>query len=344
MDWEMTYRDIPEDEQTEVCDAVVNLRNQRKQVREWQQQAGAGHAPRTSSRLLKDYRGTKIDFEELEFGRKVGSGGFGDVYFAKWASSVVAVKKLRVQRVSKRRLKEFTDEIMLLCQLDHPRVVKFIGACVTTPNLCIVMEYMQISLFDALHIDDAIDFTDGERLDIIRQTAAGLEYLHANNIAHCDLKSMNVLLDFEAGDKLEAKITDFGLSMVKHEMETSSSSGHDRVRNIGTPRYSAPEVLRGEMLSLRAMKKADVYSYSLIVYEVVCEEEPFYKFRYAQLQREVGERGLLPQIPEEISLNFSLHRLLMDCWDRNPDDRPTAEQISNFMMECNRIYARQPAN
>ncbi len=61
--------------------------------------------------------------------KKIGHGGFGDVYFAKWQGTVVAVKKLRVQRVSKKRLKQFEDELYIFKKLDHPNIVKMIGAC-----------------------------------------------------------------------------------------------------------------------------------------------------------------------------------------------------------------------
>ncbi|KAK3103654.1 hypothetical protein FSP39_020785 [Pinctada imbricata] len=339
MDWECSYPDVPEEMQLQIYDDVLNRYNRHQQIQEWKAQHYTKEEPKTSRKLLKDYSGTKINFEELQLGKKIGQGGFGDVHFAKWSGSVVAVKKLRVQRVSKKRLQEFTDEIFVLCQLEHPNIVKFIGACVKTPNLCIVMEYMQTSLFDAVHIDDDKDFTEEERLDIIKQTAAGILYLHSNNIAHCDMKSHNVLLDYEPGELLIAKITDFGLSMMKQESDTSSSTGHEYVRNIGTPRYSAPEILRGEVLELRAMKKADIYSFSLIIYEVICEEEPFYKMNYRQLQTQVGEKGLIPSVPEQINLKTSLHRQLMECWSRSGDQRPSARELYDFFGDINKIYS-----
>jgi len=280
-----------------------------------------------------------INFEELQLGKKIGQGGFGDVHFAKWLGSVVAVKKLRVQRVSKKRLKQFTDEIYILCELEHHTIVKFIGACVKTPNLCIVMEYMQTSLYDALHIDTDIDFTEEHRRKIIEQTTAGMCYLHSKGIAHCDMKSQNVLLD-NAADLLSlcAKITDFGLSIMKLETETSTSASHEFVRNLGTPRYSAPEILRGEVLDLRAMKMADIYSYALVIYEIIYEEEPFPKLTYVQLHKQVGEKGVLPSIPEGIIINDRLLGLLVNCWDRRPYKRPTAEMIGEYFMDEKAIY------
>jgi hypothetical protein len=50
-------------------------------------------------------------------------------------------------------------------------IVKFIGASVVTPNLCILIEYMQMSLFDALHMKDDVEFSEKEKITIIQHTA-----------------------------------------------------------------------------------------------------------------------------------------------------------------------------
>ncbi|KAK3597293.1 hypothetical protein CHS0354_010925 [Potamilus streckersoni] len=304
----------------------------------WAKEQNENQPPKTKAEILDEYSGDKIQFEDIELGLKIGQGGFGDVYFAQWKGSVIAVKKLRLQRVSIRRLKEFVDEIAIFGELDHPNIVKFIGACTKTPNLCIVMEYMPMSLFDALHMNENTDFSEGERLQIICQTCSGLEYLHEQGIAHCDLKSQNVLLDYVSGKTCLAKITDFGLSMIKANTETSVSGSEELVRNVGTPRYSAPEVLRGERLSARDMMFADSYSLSLIIYEVICEEEPFYDFTYAQLRKQVGRKGEVPQFPIDIKIDGAILRMIHMCWSFNPEERPIVKDIYIFFKNENKLY------
>ena len=292
----------------------------------------------TSRAVLDLYTGLRINFDEIELGRKIGQGGFGDVFFATWNSSVVAVKKLRVQRVSKRRLEDFTKEMITFCDLEHPNIVRFIGTCLKTPNLAIVMEYMQTSLFTALHMsEDDVEFTEDERLSILQQTACGLHYLHDNHIAHCDLKSHNILLDYESGVTCVAKITDFGLSMVKSDSE-SSVSAVEQVRNIGTPRYSAPEVLRGEMLSAQDMMQTDIYSFALIMFEVIYEEEPYYNLGYAQLQKQVGGKGVTPEIPESPDVSGDIVSLVKECWDYKPRKRPEMGHILSILNEQTKLF------
>ncbi|XP_061175184.1 cyclic GMP-binding protein C-like [Saccostrea echinata] len=337
-DAEIQYQELPalpEEMETDAIEKIMDLFNRLQFEREWREKSKTKPVPKTEDALLH-YTGPMVEFSDLELGRIIGRGGFGVVYHAKYNGSVVAVKKLHVTRVSKRRQKEFTEEVNILSKLDHSFIVKFIGACTTTPNLCIVMEYMQMSLYEALHVDsaDLADFTDEDRLAMIMQTLTGLEYLHEKNVAHCDIKSRNILIDHDGEKFTVAKLSDFGLSMMKNETETSLSSSHEAVRNVGTPRYSSPEVLRGELLSLDQMKMSDMYSYALVVFEIVCEEEPFANLSAAQLRTQVGEKGLYPQFPKDVDPDINLVTQLLGCWERKPTDRPTA---SSFLRIVNRL-------
>jgi len=322
---------------SEEMEQAMSTINRRLQELEWKEREGE-RPMKTTSSVLEQYTGTEISFDELELGSKIGQGGFGDVFLATWKNSVVALKKLRVQRVSKKRLEDFGKEVMAFCDLDHPNIVKFIGACLKTPNLCIVMEYMQTCLYTALYMSDQdIEFSDADKLSILQQTSEGLLYLHENRIAHCDLKSQNVLLEYLAGESCVAKITDFGLSMIRANTE-SSTSALEQVRNIGTPRYSAPEVLRGEMLSAENMMQSDIYSLGLIMFEVLYQEEPFYGLNYAQLQKQVGDKGVTPEIPDSPGVSSSIQQIMKSCWDYNPKNRPTIGEVTQVLNQHSALY------
>ena len=288
-----------------------------REIQRWQEESRTSRKPETSKEIFKSYAGEVIDFGELEIGKKIGHGGFGDVYFAEWRGTVVVVKKLRVQRIHQKRLKQFKEEISIFCQLDHPNIIKFLGACIVTPNICMVMEYMEASLYDKIHIDEH-EFSEEEKTSIVRQIAEGLVYLHSKDIAHCDMKSTNILV--EISEPVVAKITDFGLSIMKNDLETSSSS---KVQNVGTPRYSAPEILRGELLKVEDMKKADMYSYGLLVFEIFSEEEPFSDMNLHQLHHNVGKGNYMPSL-EEVNMNAYMAYMVRKCWERTPSERPTA--------------------
>ncbi len=326
--------EVTDQEKENMIETVFN-NIRRRQVEEQWQETNLGKHAQTDVKLFK-YDGPIIPFAEINLGKKIGQGGFGDVHFAKWTGSVVAVKKLRVQRVSQRRLRQFQDEVKVLCHLDHPHIVKFLGACIVTPNLAIVMEYMQKSLYEALHVEE-VDYSDAEQYQIITGMADGLDYLHQKSVAHCDFKSTNILLDIPQ-DGVVAKISDFGLSMMKNETETSQSVAKV-VQGVGTPKYSAPEVLDGVELDQAAMCKADIYSMSLVAWEVICQEEPFFGLNIHQLQRRVmgGEGEVELKIPDDINISGGLLSLLKACWSRNANKRPSAGDFKKRAAMCGGI-------
>ena len=268
------------------------------------------------------YHGRVIQFKDLliEENSRIGHGGFGDIFVGKWQGEVVAIKKLRVQRVSKKRLEQFEEEVSVFSRLSHDNIIKFYGACIKTPNLCMVMELMSGSLYDKIHIED-FQFTNANKSFIAKEIACGLEYLHSQEVAHCDIKSTNILIDIFNQDTFYVKITDFGMSLMKKDVESSTSP---LVSGIGTPRYSAPEVLLGDPLNLNAMKMADVYSFGLVAHEIFSEEEPFEDLNIHQLRKQVGYGNKTP--PLEIfrnELDASLIFLMRNCWSREPTTRPT---------------------
>ncbi|KAH9524691.1 hypothetical protein Btru_027533 [Bulinus truncatus] len=297
----------------------------------------------TSKDIIDKYSGTVINFSDLKLNDQIGHGGYGDVYTAEWKEDeLVAVKKFRNQRISKKRLQQFQDEIRIFCKLDHRNIVRFLGACIETPDLAIVMEYMDMSLHEALHTI-GIEFTENDKISIMRDVTLGLDYLHDKSLAHCDMKTANVLLNNVPGQETTetdrpvlAKITDFGLSLMKSDTESSSSSA--AICNIGTPRYSAPEVLRGEMLNVKQLMKADVYSTGLVIFELLLEEIAFEDLTVLQLRKQVGENELKPPIKKDF-LEAELGKTLEKCWSRSPDDRPSTKALSSFAESCMKLYA-----
>ncbi|XP_033107685.1 dual specificity protein kinase shkD-like [Anneissia japonica] len=272
------------------------------------------------------YEGPEIQFSDLQIGKIIGHGGFGDVYHAKLKGKEVAVKKLRVQRVSQKKQSQFEEEVRVFCKLEHKNIITFYGACITTPNLCIVMEFMEGSLYDKLHIEQH-QFSDKDQKFIAMEIADGLVYLHSENVAHCDMKPTNVLINVgDDVDKHTVKITDFGLSMMKNYAETSRSTrAEDLVKEVGTPRYSAPEVLRGDFLDTKGMMFADVYSFGLVMFEIFSGEEAFDDYNAHQLKKHIGNGDRKPDVAE-LELSHPLQELMLKCWVRNPTERPTAKQ------------------
>jgi hypothetical protein len=86
----------------------------------------------------------EINYDELEVGDLLGSGGYGEVHRAVWKGTEVAVKVIASEKISKEMEKSFKDEVQVMTALRHPNVVLFMAACTKAPKMCIVMEYMSL--------------------------------------------------------------------------------------------------------------------------------------------------------------------------------------------------------
>ena len=270
--------------------------------------------------------GDVIDFNDLELGEKLGGGGFGDVHVAIWNGQVqVCVKKLRVKRVVEKRKMEFQHEVKILSSLNHPAIISFFGACVETPNLALVMEFMRKgSLNDVLHIE-RYQFPDLSKFSLIDDMMKAVQYIHSlePHVTHRDIKSMNVLL---CDDMKHCKLADFGLAIKDEILSNSSVADHSVV---GTVRYSPKEVLEGQRLTAEEYKAVDIYSLAITVIELMTEKTPFDGLNHNQVRKAVvdGDIRDLDLIDQP-----DLKRLLTECVSVRPSERPSATQ---FLQQFN---------
>eukprot|EP00002_Diphylleia_rotans_P011899 TRINITY_DN233_c0_g2_i11.p1 TRINITY_DN233_c0_g2~~TRINITY_DN233_c0_g2_i11.p1 ORF type:complete len:1491 (-),score=353.01 TRINITY_DN233_c0_g2_i11:2172-6428(-) len=260
-----------------------------------------------------------VKFNELEFGKALGAGSFGEVFAGSWRGSEVAIKKLNFSKITKEALAEFDHEVSVMVELRHPNLVLYMAACVEPPNLCIVSELMQRgSLYDALH-DERLDLDMSMKISFLADAAKGLQYLHMSSppILHRDLKSPNLLLD----GKWNLKISDFGLSGV-------SLTRKDGDAPPGTLLWMAPEVIRGHEYT----KKADIYSYAVIMWEVFTRQEPYQGELVESVTVRVSEQGLRPDLKEVKDANEAMKELMVTCWSPKPDDRPEFAEIAKSIL------------
>ena len=255
---------------------------------------------------IPDRINVEISSDQLVIGEEIGEGQSGTVYKAtlKPGSKVVAVKVIKKE--------EFYSgwnihrEITTLSTVDHNTIVKMIGF--TRDPLSIVTEYFPKTLQDALK---ARSLSPTEKTVIAIDIAHGLEYLHSRNIIHRDLKSANILLT----DAKRAKICDFGLAGVCLPNLKLSE-------RVGTIPWMAPEVLQE---SPGYDSKADVYSYGLILWELLTERVPYEDYDGDDLVEQIVMHGMRPGMP--ILDNSRLGKMIESCWNGNSSLRPSVPQI-----------------
>eukprot|EP00253_Pinus_taeda_P018363 PITA_18363 len=197
------------------------------------------------------------DFDENNM---LGKGGFGEVYKGILPDGTdVAVKKLN-GRETTRAAEDFLTEVKLLTSVRHRNLVRLLGCCTRGHDRLLVYEFMSNNSLNKHLFGEIRNVLSWEnRLNIIVGTAKGLAYLHEDSnvrIIHRDIKCANILLD----DRLHPKIADFGMARFFPEGET-----HVSTRIGGTVGYTAPEYATYGQLT----EKADVYSYGVVVLEIL---------------------------------------------------------------------------
>ncbi|XP_024025619.1 uncharacterized protein LOC21405688 isoform X1 [Morus notabilis] len=266
-----------------------------------------------------------IKNDDLEEIRELGSGTYGAVYHGKWRGSDVAIKRIKAScfagRPSERErlIADFWKEALILSSLHHPNVVSFYGIVRDGPDgsLATVTEFMvNGSLKQFLQKKDrTIDRR--KRLIIAMDAAFGMEYLHGKNIVHFDLKCENLLVNMRDPQRPICKIGDLGLSKVKQH--TLVSGG---VR--GTLPWMAPELLSGK--SNMVTEKIDVYSFGIVMWEVLTGEEPYADMHCASIIGGIVNNTLRPQIPTWCDPEWK--SLMESCWASDPAQRPSFSEIS----------------
>jgi serine/threonine protein kinase len=258
-----------------------------------------------------------INFDEITTKIKVGEGGFGEVFLGMWIGKKVAVKKLTLKNFKfKDNLNKFINEINIISSLRHPNIVLYMGASINQSNYYMITEYLpRGSLFDYLH-RDRNKINERDQINIAYEIAVALKYLHSRNILHCDLKSSNILID----DNWKIKIGDFGLSRFYNK-------GNDETRGrIGTPHWMAPEVLKGEKYETHA----DIFSYGMILWEILSREIPYYGINPYQVISLVADKKQIVKVPAEG--NQALRKIIGKCLEYESSKRPKLDEIVDYLQ------------
>uniref|UniRef100_A0AAQ6AEG4 RAF proto-oncogene serine/threonine-protein kinase n=1 Tax=Amphiprion ocellaris TaxID=80972 RepID=A0AAQ6AEG4_AMPOC len=238
----------------------------------------------------------EIEASEVYLHSRIGSGSFGTVYKGKWHGDV-AVKILKVTDPTPEQFQAFRNEVALFLQKTRH------GS----------------SLYKHIHVLET-NFKMIQLIDIARQTAQGMDYLHAKNIIHRDMKSNNIFLH----EGLTVKIGDFGLATVKARW----SGSHQVEQPSGSILWMAPEVIRMQDNNPYSFQ-SDVYSYGIVLFELMTGELPYSQIANRdQIIFMVGRGYLSPDLSKLYkNCPKAMKRLVADCIKKSKDERPLFPQI-----------------
>mmetsp|Transcript_31197 Transcript_31197/g.58144 ORF Transcript_31197/g.58144 Transcript_31197/m.58144 type:complete len:465 (-) Transcript_31197:238-1632(-) len=255
-----------------------------------------------------------IPSSELEVGRLIGEGAFGNVYWGELYGQAVTVKKFEV---SDEKVKEdIMNEVRVMRTLRHPNIVEYLGVVNFNGALGLVTERVEGGTLGEL--TESLS-RRGKKIRIkkcikyLRDIVRGLSWLHLRGIIHRDLKPSNILLD-EAHRK--CKVADFGLAHVKTTNREFGNFGM-----MGNKCYAAPEVLQKKPYGVMA----DMFSVAMVATEMLEGDYPLAMSALEGANHFVKEiiRGTRPNMPQRAPL--ALQTLLKSCWETEPQARASAK-------------------
>ncbi|PAN37199.1 hypothetical protein PAHAL_7G075300 [Panicum hallii] len=209
---------------------------------------------------LKAFTYAELERATSGFQEVLGTGASGVVYKGQLQDDLgtyIAVKK--TDRLEHETEKEFTVEVQTIGQTHHRNLVRLLGFCNEGKERLLVYEFMVNGSLNRFLFGD-VRLQWNLRAQLALEVARGLLYLHeecSTQIIHCDIKPQNILLD----GNFTAKISDFGLAKLLRTNQTQTNTG---IR--GTRGYVAPEWFK----SIGITAKVDVYSYGVILLELIC--------------------------------------------------------------------------
>ncbi|XP_050295852.1 mitogen-activated protein kinase kinase kinase 7 [Anthonomus grandis grandis] len=268
----------------------------------------------------------EIDPSEVELLEVVGEGSFGVVHRGIWNNTHVAIKNITRDAEKK----AFLIEVRQLSRVEHENIVKLYGACTRGQHFFLVMEYAEGgSLFNVLH-KSALGYTMAHAMSWACQCARGVAYLHGMKpkpLIHRDLKPPNLLL---ISGGVHLKICDFGTAADKNTYMTN---------NKGSAAWMAPEVFS----TSRYTEKCDVFSWGIILWEVIARRKPFYNQSSSAFSiMWAVHKGKRPPLIRNCPP--CIEKLMVESWHHIPDNRPSMEQIVCKMENICRLLpgADQP--
>ncbi|XP_034306749.1 serine/threonine-protein kinase B-raf isoform X3 [Magallana gigas] len=269
----------------------------------------------------------EINGDQIQVNKRIGSGSFGTVYRGYYHGHV-AIKRLNVTAPTPQQLRAFKNEVAVLRKTRHTNILLFMG-WTSKPQLAIVTQWCEgSSLYKHIHEDD-IKFEMLTIMEISRQTAQGMDYLHAKCIIHRDLKSNNIFLT----ENLTVKIGDFGLATMK----TRWSGSHQFQQPSGSILWMAPEVIRMKEANPYT-NQSDVYAFGIVLYELMTQSLPYSNISNKdQILYMVGKGTLRPDLSKSRSDTPKRFKILMqDCCKYDREQRPLFPQILSVLESLER--------
>ncbi len=264
--------------------------------------------------------------EGLENLGALSTGGQGSVYKGKRTGTIITAVKIMPTPIHTEsegdknfmRFKNEVEKLKKVNEVPNPNVVKILGSGLTESGSFpfIEMEYIEgPDLEKLLMPPNSPIFTVHEVIKLAEQLANALAHCHRVGVKHGDIKSNNVKFNNETGNYV---LLDFGLAIMSDEQRRTS------LRYAGAVEFMAPEQHDGEMFF-----QTDVYSYGIVLYELLAGTVPFPQINKTESSRnQVMVSHMEAEVPDVLALR---RNRLPESW--NADEREKEMQVPQWLLQ-----------
>ena len=256
----------------------------------------------------------QLDYDNLEFHEQIGEGGGGIVNRVTFKHQHNGYNEAAAKTILRTEKSITDEEAEIMSRLNHPNIVLLLGFCKISRTKIIVLEYAKHGSLHHFLAAEKNSLPQELQHKWMRESALALQYLHAKNFLHRDVKANNCLLF----DNNVLKLCDFGLAKELDEKSYAQSS------QKGTHGYMAPELVVD--IHVPYSRYTDVWAYGMLVYEILSRKVPFHDYKEPMhVLYKVGSGELTPTIPSDCPGH--IETLMMKCWKFEAKKRPTMDTI-----------------
>ncbi|XP_031814716.1 ephrin type-A receptor 3 isoform X2 [Sarcophilus harrisii] len=264
----------------------------------------------------------ELDATNISIDKVVGAGEFGEVCSGRLKlpskkEISVAIKTLKVGYTEKQR-RDFLGEASIMGQFDHPNIIRLEGVVTKSKPVMIVTEYMENGSLDSFLRKHDAQFTVIQLVGMLRGIASGMKYLSDMGYVHRDLAARNILIN----SNLVCKVSDFGLSRI---LEDDPEAAYTTRGGKIPIRWTSPEAIAYRKFT----SASDVWSYGIVLWEVMSYgERPYWEMSNQDVIKAVDEGY---RLPPPMDCPAALYQLMLDCWQKDRNNRPKFEQIVSIL-------------
>ncbi|XP_010222522.1 PREDICTED: ephrin type-A receptor 10 [Tinamus guttatus] len=264
----------------------------------------------------------ELDNSNIKIERIISTGEFGEtcrgcLKLPSKRELPVAIQTLRAG-CSEKQKHGFLAEACTMGQFDHSNIIRLEGVITRGSTMMIVMEYMGNGVLDSFLRKHEGQFTASQLIGMLQGIASGMKYLAEMGYVHKGLAAHKVLIN----SNLACKITGFRQPQ-EDKMETifTTLSGKSLVL------WSAPEAIQYHHFS----PASDVWSFGIVMWEVMSYgERPYWDMSNQDVIKAI-EDGF--RLPAPMNCQPPLHQLMLDCWQKDRNERPKFSHIHNALSK-----------